>query len=102
MYSLKKTGQKKTHKKAYMLGYSPAQLRIHLESFSEWQQLKNGNWHVDHIFPVKAFVDHGIKDIKLINCLENLQPLSDKANLQKNGKYSTTDFEQWLNTKKWE
>lgn len=96
LYSLKKTGQKKTYKKAYMLGYSPAQLRSHLESFPDWTTLKLSEWHIDHIFPVKAFVDHGIQDIKLINCLENLRPVSASFNLKKNSSYDEQDFLIWL------
>lgn len=95
-YSLKQTGQSKTHKKAYMLGYSPRQLREHLESFPDWDRLKKGDWHIDHIFPVKAFVDHMLLDIKLINCLDNLRPISAKANLIKNGRYNEDEFMNWL------
>ena len=56
-------------------------------------------WHVDHIFPLKAFLDYDIKDIRLINCLENLQPLLGTENLAKQSKYDQTMFEQWLLSK---
>jgi hypothetical protein len=56
-------------------------------------------WHTDHIFPIKAFLDYGIVDIKIINCLENLRPLDAKENLCKNAKYDKVLFEQWLQSK---
>jgi hypothetical protein len=31
--------------------------------------------HVDHIFPIQAFLDHGILDLKTINALDNLRPM---------------------------
>lgn len=56
-------------------------------------------WVVDHKFPIKAFLDYGIEDIALINCLENLQPLEEKANLRKNDYYLASDFETFLVSK---
>lgn len=98
-YSLKKTNQSKTAKKEYMLGYSPRQLAEHIRSFPDWNDMKNLDWHIDHIFPVKAFVDHGVTDIKLINCLENLRPIRARDNLVKNDKYDKEEFLSWLGTK---
>ena len=57
---------------------------------------------MDHIFPIQAFVDYGIKDIKLINCLENLQPLNGKENCSKGDKYDVEKFEKWLESKGYE
>ena len=51
---------------------------------------------IDHIFSIKAFVDYGISDISLINCLENLQPISSYENISKNAKYNKQEFEVWL------
>lgn len=42
---------------------------------------------IDHIFPLKAFVDYGILDVRLANCLENLQPMIGKENVSKSAKY---------------
>lgn len=56
-------------------------------------------WVVDHKFPIKAFIDYGIDDISLINCLDNLQPLEEKVNLKKNDKYSKEEFEEFLRAK---
>jgi hypothetical protein len=56
-------------------------------------------WHIDHIFPIKAFIDHGITDLSIINDLDNLRPLSKKENLSKNAKYDKDKFMKWLSTK---
>lgn len=82
-----------THK---MLGYSAEDLLKHLESFDSWNELKDKRWHLDHIFPIIAFLDKGIKDIKLICCLDNLQPISDVDNLVKSCKFDEEEFNEWL------
>lgn len=61
--------------------------------------MKNKNWEVDHIFPIKAFIDCGIKDIKLVNCLDNLQPILKSENRIKSKKYNKNDFLSWLTLK---
>jgi hypothetical protein len=48
---------------------------------------------------MKAFVDHGIFDLKIINHLENLRPLDANENLCKNGKYDKDEFFKWLQQK---
>jgi len=55
---------------------------------------------LDHIFPIQAFIKYGIRDIKLINCLENLQPLSPVDNMIKSDNYDKKEFEKWLTKKK--
>lgn len=85
--------ENRTHK---TLGYSPKQLLEHLQSFGQWDQLKHGQWHLDHKFPIVAFTRKGIKDIKLICCLENLQPLSGSRNCSKGDNYDEAEFETWL------
>lgn len=45
-------------------------------------------WHVDHIRPIKSFLDNGITDCNIINDPMNLQPLWAKDNLIKGAKYS--------------
>ena len=57
---------------------------------------KNDDWHLDHIFPIKAFIDNGIKDLKLINSLDNLQPISSVKNLSKGDRYDQLEFQKWL------
>jgi len=96
---LKVTGRVKNKKTAAMLGYDYKQLQEHVRNHSNWNNLKNTSWHLDHIFPIKAFKDYGINDLTVINGLDNLQPLSQNINSSKNAKYNTTDFEQWLTKK---
>jgi hypothetical protein len=95
---LKATGKKKSCRSAELLGYTRKELRDHLTNHPNWSTIQ-GRWSIDHIFPIKAFLEHGIIDIKLINCLDNLQPLELKANISKSGKYSKEDFLRWLNQK---
>lgn len=82
-----------THK---LLGYTAKQLQEHITGHSNWSLVKDGNWHLDHIFPIQAFLEYKIHDIKLINNLDNLQPLSQSANNHKKDKYDKVAFEQWL------
>lgn len=94
--ALKSTNTKKTSKTYRLLGYAPTDLREHIENHPNWETLKNGKWHLDHIFPIKAFCDYNIKDIGLINCLDNLRPIDGKENLRKSAKYNKVQFENWL------
>jgi len=48
--------------------------------------------HIDHIIPVKAFVENGIFDLDIINDDKNLQLLSSRENLSKSGKYNQEDL----------
>ncbi len=82
-----------------ILGYTPEDLLKHLQSYPDWQKISNNKWDLDHIFPVKAFIDKNIFDPKLINCLDNLQPLPRKDNLSKADKYDSEAFEIWLKNK---
>jgi hypothetical protein len=76
--------------------HTAGQLREHIFAHKNWSKINNQKWHLDHIFPIKAFLDYGIKDMKLINCLENLQPLTVFENCVKNDKYDASAFENWL------
>ena len=80
----------KTVKSEDMLGYSKEQLRDHLaEQFVEGMTwLNHGEWHIDHIKPIRAFLDEGITDSKIINSLNNLQPLWAFDNLSKGSRYN--------------
>jgi len=91
--------EKKSKRTEEILGYKIVDLKLHLESHPNWDRVKNSNWEIDHIFPIKAFVDYGIKDIKLINSLDNLQPLTESENSHKRAKYNRQDFEKWLKNK---
>lgn len=90
------TGKKKNGKTKNTLGYSPAELNRWLASQPDWAEVQKTDWHLDHTFPIKAFLDYGISDLKIINCLKNLRAVSKIFNLQKNAKYSKEDFELWM------
>ncbi len=80
------------------MGYDYKQLREHIETGWPWTKTRKG-WEIDHIFPISAFVDYGISNLKIINCLENLRPLTRKANRKKRAIYNKSLFEQWLKQK---
>lgn len=82
-----------------MLGYSPQQLKERLQNHPNWFKIKDKRWSIDHIFPIKAFVKAGVVDPKIINCLDNLQPMLLSENCKKNDKYNKSKFERWLKTK---
>jgi len=95
--SLDKINVEKYQNKQSFLGYTPEELSARIYSFDfDFNQ----KWHVDHIFPINAFVEHNILDTKLINCLDNLQPLSEFDNLSKADKYDKEEFLRWISTKK--
>jgi len=96
---LNATGRIKNNRTAILLGYNNKQLQERITKHPAWEQVKNNIWHVDHVFPVKAFVDYNIQDIKLINTLENLRPMIGKENCGKSGSYNKSDFELWLKLK---
>ena len=50
-----------------------------------WHNRKE--WHIDHIRPIKHFLDSGIDSLEIINNPLNLQPLWAKDNLLKGSKY---------------
>lgn len=61
--------------------------------------VKDGEWHLDHVFPIAAFVENGIKDMAIINALDNLQPLEGRKNITKGDTYDRTVFFEWLGLK---
>lgn len=95
-YVLSLIGKEKSNRTHAMLGYKSSELREHITSHPNWVSVKNDNWHIDHVFPIKAFLDYGIEDVSLINCLENLQPMLAKDNLFKNASYDKREFKKWL------
>lgn len=94
--SLKATGKEKVGHTSDMLGYGPKELQKHIMSHPDWLLVKDGDWHLDHIFPIQAFLDHGITNIGVINRLENLRPMSQTENNQKWAHYDVEDFKKWL------
>jgi len=81
-----------------ILGYDWTELRVHITTHKNWENCKD-NYQIDHIYPIRAFIKYGIKDPKIINSLDNLQPLSPKENQTKNGNYNKEDFEMYLKKK---
>lgn len=81
-----------------ILGYDWKDLRKHIESHPNFELCKN-NYELDHIFPIKAFRDYGINDPRIINALDNLQPLSKINNHRKNRYYDKNAFEEYLTKK---
>lgn len=77
--------------KSPLLDFTPSDLIEQMESlFDDGMSWNNhGEWHVDHIKPVKAFLDEDVKDPAIINALENLQPLWAEDNLRKSARYET-------------
>lgn len=71
------------------LGYSYEQFKKHIESkFENWMNWDNyGDWHIDHMKPVSLYIKEGIIDPKIINNLDNLQPLAAKENRLKSDNY---------------
>lgn len=94
------TGGRKADRSASLLGYTPEQLQEHILSHPNMASLQGKEWHVDHIFPIQAFLDHGIEDLRLINALGNLQPLESTANIHKADTYDHRDFEEWVEAQK--
>lgn len=93
------TGRVKNKRTAELLGYDYKQLQEHITTHPNYNNVKDGKWHIDHIFPIKAFADHSITDLALINCLENLRPISQFENSSKNAKYDKEEFHIWLKNK---
>jgi hypothetical protein len=96
---LQALGLKKMNYSHQLLGYTAKDLQRYIESHPNWEKVKDTNWHLDHIFPVKAFVEKGISDVKIINSLENLQPLTQRENNIKRDNYDIAEFEAWLKKK---
>lgn len=67
------------------LGYTPDQLRAHLESwFIDGMSWSNrGEWEIDHVISVAEFIRLGITDPAKINALSNLRPVWKEHNRAK-------------------
>lgn len=97
--ALNATGQKKNSRTEKMLGYTIKEFQERIKNHPNYLAVQNQRWHLDHIFPIKAFVDYGVDDVKIINGLDNLQPLLYNLNISKSGKYDSKQFEKWLLSK---
>lgn len=69
-------------------GYTMSELHLHIESLFKpgMSWLNRSEWHIDHIIPISAWLALGIKDVRLVNALDNLQPLWATENLSKSNK----------------
>ncbi len=97
--SLKATGWKKTSKTQLLLGYSVYDLKNHITTHPNWSKVKNEKWEIDHILPVVAFIKNGIYDLKIINSLDNLRPITRKENIKKGGYYNKDEFIKYIHGK---
>lgn len=95
---LKKLGLKKRDRTHDLLGYTYQELQAHIRNHPDYPG-DDADFHIDHIFPIKAFLEHGITDLRLINSLDNLRPLPSTENREKSGKYDKTAFRAWLRSK---
>ena len=93
---LKQIGTSKEKHAHEVLGFTPLELQRHVQNHPDWNEISKGDWHLDHIIPIIAFIEHGIKDIKLMCCLENLQPLKSIDNIKKNKNYDKDEFKKWI------
>lgn len=84
---LRRFGTKKEKKTFEMLGYSAEDLKIHIESlFLEGMSWENwGEWQIDHIKPISSFNKN--TNVKIVNSLNNLQPLWAYDNIKKGNKF---------------
>lgn len=80
---IRRMGGKKESTTFDILGYSAEDLKKHLEKlFTEGMSWDNwGEWHIDHKIPISKFKDSD--DPKIINSLDNLQPLWALDNIKK-------------------
>ena len=84
--TLEFTGAARTKRSYEELGYTPKQLREHIEGlFYEGMSWENrSEWHIDHVISIHEFIKLGVRDLKKINALKNLRPVWAKENLSKN------------------
>jgi hypothetical protein len=89
---LKRLGRCKEERTSDILGYSPHELMAHIQAHWNWVNVDPNNYHIDHIFPIQAFIDHGISDPRIINALDNLRPCKPFDNLSKGDWYNEEHF----------
>lgn len=83
---IRRLGGKKEFSTYETLGYSAEQLKKHLENlFTDGMSWDNwGEWHIDHKIPISKF--NKKDDPKLVNSLNNLQPMWEVDNIRKSDK----------------
>lgn len=90
--ALRHFGTRKKSKTMDLVGCTPAQLAIHIESqFKEGMSWDNrGQWHVDHILPLSRFDLSKEEHQRVAFHYTNLQPLWKLENLVKNNSMPMT------------
>lgn len=92
---IKATNTQKESNTFNILGYSPLDLRFHIESFMlegmSWDNY-GSTWHIDHMTSIAQMIKDGIDDPAIINALDNLRPMWAEHNMNKKDK----DFETWI------
>jgi hypothetical protein len=85
--TIKYLGKTKQDHTVNILGYTAEDLKQHLEKqFRDGMSWENyGEWHIDHIRPISSFDKD--EDPKVINSLDNLQPLWALENYIKGNKF---------------
>lgn len=89
---IKKRNINKNNKTFNILGYTPDELKAHLESKFQpgmsWDNYGQFGWHIDHIIPDSWFKYDSIEDedFKKSWSLDNLQPLWAQDNHSKSNK----------------
>lgn len=80
---------KHSNRTAILLGYGGEELKSSitekLHSGMTWDNY--GEWHIDHIKPISAFLADGETDPAVVNSLDNLQPMWASENLKKGSEW---------------
>lgn len=101
--SMKRIKLEKNNQTQVLLGYSKLEFQKYITSHPDYEEANiNNDLTIDHIFPVKAFVEHGLcqeEHLKIVNCLENLRPLDRRLNSSKGKKYNPEKFIEFLVSK---
>jgi len=84
-----------------LLGYTQKELITHIESqfIGEMSWENRNSFHVDHIIPIAQLIKLGITDPKIVNSLDNLQPLTPTENIIKNDNVSKEALSYFLKNK---
>lgn len=88
---IKRCLKNKTDRTHHLLGYTPEQLKLHLELNFEkrmsWKNygMKKRQWSIDHTRPISSFPMEA--DLKEINKLSNLMPMWHSQNCSKKNKW---------------
>ena len=91
--SLKKMDVRKAKKTFEALGYTPQELKEHLEKHFDkgmtWDNWTINGWHIDHTKPQSSFSFQSLDDPEFKECwsLDNLRPMWAEKNRKKSNKY---------------